>query len=357
MQFFHLFSFVVAASYAVALPQPAGLSEKYSNSVDTNLASGLEARSYQPGLDSYKESAILMSLERRDDSEKSPEEDSGSDDSEGSPEEDSGSDDSEGSPEEDSGSDDSEGSPEEDSGSDDSEGSPEEDSGSDDSEGSSEENSGSDSSPPPATTPDHSRWEPNGVLSKAERGALFLFYTIEEVGDNLADTPENVKAAGAAIDGNAGDTLVEYLRRALYVSAELNKWAEDTGKNLVLVIKSGLGDEEYSKVESSLDDASEKLAADASDNLQQVTAALLNIENKVDSAKLELDAVQQAFGRVFEAYESYVEVLKPHLDKFRTGRNLNGYLSDGVGSLVEFSQKQEALYYTVRNGLKDAPSE
>ncbi|KAH6587517.1 hypothetical protein BASA61_006242 [Batrachochytrium salamandrivorans] len=334
MQFFHLFSFVVAASYAAALPQPAGLSEKYSNSVDTNLASGLEARSYQPGLNSYKESAILMSLERRDDSEESPEEDSGSDDSEGSPEEDSGSDDSEGSPEEDSGSDDSEGSPEED-----------------------KENSGSDSSPPPATTPDHSRWEPNGVLSKAERGALFLFYTIEEVGDNLADTPENVKAAGAAIDGNAGDTLVEYLRRALYVSAELNKWAEDTGKNLVLVIKSGLGDEEYSKVESSLDDASEKLAADASDNLQQVTAALLNIENKVDSAKLELDAVQQAFGRVFEAYESYVEVLKPHLDKFRTGRNLNGYLSDGVGSLVEFSQKQEALYYTVRNGLKDAPSE
>ncbi|KAH6570418.1 hypothetical protein BASA62_004370, partial [Batrachochytrium salamandrivorans] len=69
MQFFYLFSFVVAASYAAALPQPAGLSEKYSNNVDATLASGLEARSYQPGLNSYKESATLMSLERRDNSD------------------------------------------------------------------------------------------------------------------------------------------------------------------------------------------------------------------------------------------------------------------------------------------------
>ncbi|KAH6577799.1 hypothetical protein BASA60_003875 [Batrachochytrium salamandrivorans] len=48
-------------------PRPAGLSEKYSNSVDTTLASGLEARSYQPVLNSYKDSATLMSLKRRDD--------------------------------------------------------------------------------------------------------------------------------------------------------------------------------------------------------------------------------------------------------------------------------------------------
>ncbi|KAH6564795.1 hypothetical protein BASA62_007680 [Batrachochytrium salamandrivorans] len=77
MQFFHLFSFVVVASYAAALPQPAGKSEKYSNNVDTNLASGLEARSYQPVLNSYKDSATLTSLKRRDSSEGSAEEDSG----------------------------------------------------------------------------------------------------------------------------------------------------------------------------------------------------------------------------------------------------------------------------------------
>ncbi|KAH6587167.1 hypothetical protein BASA50_001445 [Batrachochytrium salamandrivorans] len=68
MQFFYLFSFVVVASYAAALPQPEGLSEKYSNNFDATLASGLEARSYQPVLNSYKESATLVSLKRRDDS-------------------------------------------------------------------------------------------------------------------------------------------------------------------------------------------------------------------------------------------------------------------------------------------------
>ncbi|KAH6564856.1 hypothetical protein BASA62_007678 [Batrachochytrium salamandrivorans] len=68
MQFLHLFSFVVAASYAAALPQPAGLSEKYSNNVDNNLVSGLEARSYQPGLNTREDSATLVLLKRQDDS-------------------------------------------------------------------------------------------------------------------------------------------------------------------------------------------------------------------------------------------------------------------------------------------------
>ncbi|KAH9269799.1 hypothetical protein BASA83_008116 [Batrachochytrium salamandrivorans] len=65
MQFFYLLSFAVVASHAAALPQPAGLSEKYSNNVDNNLAFGLEARSYQPESNFHKDSPTLMSLERR----------------------------------------------------------------------------------------------------------------------------------------------------------------------------------------------------------------------------------------------------------------------------------------------------
>ncbi|KAH6560559.1 hypothetical protein BASA62_010392 [Batrachochytrium salamandrivorans] len=52
-------------------PQPAGLSEQYSNSVDITLMSILEARSYQPVSNTREDSDTLMSLERRDDSEKS----------------------------------------------------------------------------------------------------------------------------------------------------------------------------------------------------------------------------------------------------------------------------------------------
>ncbi|KAH6567641.1 hypothetical protein BASA62_005988 [Batrachochytrium salamandrivorans] len=44
-------------------PSQQGYLKKYSNNFDATLASGLEARSYQPVLNSYKESATLVSLE------------------------------------------------------------------------------------------------------------------------------------------------------------------------------------------------------------------------------------------------------------------------------------------------------
>ncbi|KAH9264244.1 hypothetical protein BASA83_012324 [Batrachochytrium salamandrivorans] len=72
MQFFHLFSFVVVASYAAALPQPAELSEKVFEQCHTNLASGLELDPTNLVLNSYKESATLVSLKRRDDSGSNP---------------------------------------------------------------------------------------------------------------------------------------------------------------------------------------------------------------------------------------------------------------------------------------------
>ncbi|KAH6560170.1 hypothetical protein BASA60_000369 [Batrachochytrium salamandrivorans] len=49
-------------------PQPAGLSEKYSNNADATLASDLEARSYQPALNFQKDSATSMSMKQREDS-------------------------------------------------------------------------------------------------------------------------------------------------------------------------------------------------------------------------------------------------------------------------------------------------
>ncbi|KAH6581202.1 hypothetical protein BASA60_002586 [Batrachochytrium salamandrivorans] len=65
MHFFYLLSFAVVASYAAAFPQPAGLSEQYLNSVDVDLVSGLEARSYQPVSNSHKDSDTLVLLKRQ----------------------------------------------------------------------------------------------------------------------------------------------------------------------------------------------------------------------------------------------------------------------------------------------------
>ncbi|KAH6601172.1 hypothetical protein BASA50_001851 [Batrachochytrium salamandrivorans] len=282
MQFFHLFSFVVVASYAAALPQPAGLPEQYSNSIDVDLASGLEARSYQPGSNSHKDSATLVSLERRG-------------------------------------------------------------------------NSGSGSSLSFASTPQNFVFETNTPFGKAKFSARLLFSMIEEFGNGLADAPENVKAAGAAVSGDTGNLLVEYVQRSLQATNSLNDWVKGAEQNLFTAIKSGLGDEEYFKVKPLLDDASKKLTADASDNRQQVTVALFNIARTFDPVKLEIGAAQAAFGRVFEAYKLYIKTLQPHLNKFASGQDINKHLSDGVEILVKFSLKQEKLYFTVREGIRDAP--
>ncbi|KAH9244290.1 hypothetical protein BASA81_018312, partial [Batrachochytrium salamandrivorans] len=69
MQLFYLFSFAVVASCTAALPQPAELSKRYSDNVDVNLASILEARSYQPGFNSQQDSVASMLLKRQDNSE------------------------------------------------------------------------------------------------------------------------------------------------------------------------------------------------------------------------------------------------------------------------------------------------
>ncbi|KAH9273521.1 hypothetical protein BASA83_004189 [Batrachochytrium salamandrivorans] len=69
MQLFYLLSFVGVVSHAAALPQPAELSEKHSNSVDITLASGLDARSYHPVLNTREDPVTLVSLKRRDDSD------------------------------------------------------------------------------------------------------------------------------------------------------------------------------------------------------------------------------------------------------------------------------------------------
>ncbi|KAH6583642.1 hypothetical protein BASA61_007868 [Batrachochytrium salamandrivorans] len=257
MQFFHLFSFVVVASYAAALPQPAGLSEKYSNSVDTTLASGLEARSYQPGLNSQKNSATLTLLKRQDDSEESPE-----------------------------------------------------DGSEDDSEDGSEDGS-----------------EEESPLEEAESDLWLLSSIVDQATVGGSKVPENVKAAGAAVGGDAEKAL------------------------------SGLSDEEYANVESSLKEAKDKLTADVSDNLQQVNAALSVIAETPGSAKQEMETVHAALGRVFDAYKVYFEVLNSQMGRVEASEAIQEHFSEASASFVTFASRRQDLYDEVTQKLEAAPSE
>ncbi|KAH6563570.1 hypothetical protein BASA62_008451 [Batrachochytrium salamandrivorans] len=262
MQFFHLFSFVVVASYAAALPQPAGLSEKYSNSVDTNLASGLEARSYQPGLNSQKNSATLTSLKRRDDSEGLSEDNS-------------------------------------------------EDNSEDDDEYDDEYDDGDDY---------ENNYEDESPLEKAEFELWYISVIIGQATVGDSEVPANVKAAGAAVGGDAEKTLVEYLKRTLH---------------------SGLSDEEYANVESSLKEAKDKLTADVSDNLQQVNAALSVIAETPGSAKQGMETVHAALGRVFDAYKVYFEVLNSQMGRVEASEAIQEHFSEASASFVTFARRRQ----------------
>ncbi|KAH9271118.1 hypothetical protein BASA83_006660 [Batrachochytrium salamandrivorans] len=214
MQFFYLFSFVVAASYAVALPQPAGLSEKYSNNVDTTLASGLEARSYQPGLNSPKNSATLTLLKRRDDSEGSSEEDSGSDSS------------------------------------------PPPDTTPNDSEESSGEDSESDPSFPSTSGPNKTF---GSYFSNSDVSSVNLASTINRVKDDAYIFFKDGELAADKIGDPVRDMVASYFRRYAYVTAALSQWVHISVDGIVDLIKSSLGEDEHSKEEPDLTEKIKKL--------------------------------------------------------------------------------------------------
>ncbi|KAH6591335.1 hypothetical protein BASA50_008779 [Batrachochytrium salamandrivorans] len=186
MQFFHLVSFVAVASYAAALPQPAGLSEKYSNNVDSNSASGLEARSYQPGFNSQGDSATLMLLKRQDNS--------GS----GQPPRPA---------------------------------------------------SFRGAAPNRLYNPfDRTETTSANISTTIDNvggdGVPKMLAGEEEIPEIFA---AGVKA-GTRMGGNAGALLTRYLRRAQYVALALNRWRELDGRNVYGTIRSVLGEGEYSRL-------------------------------------------------------------------------------------------------------------
>ncbi|KAH6587474.1 hypothetical protein BASA50_011335 [Batrachochytrium salamandrivorans] len=300
MQFFHLFSFVVVASYAAALPQPAGLSEKYSNNVDTNSASGLEARSYQPRSNSHKESATLVSLKRRDNSEGSAE-GSSEDNSEGSP------------------------------------------------EGSAGEDSESDTSPPPATTPNGPFSDP---FTQDKISSGNLAFTINNVGDGNIDLFKDGEKAGQKIEGPVGDMVARYLRRAAYVNVALGRWERESVSGMLGLIQSGLGEDEYFKVEPDLTKKIKKWEDGAHAGVNAMVDATSKILGEVGSVIENVKNTRKSFKLTFESRKKILWELITQLEKFTAGRTLELKLFDIATSLDGFLAEQKKFYGKIMKKLK-----
>ncbi|KAH6598987.1 hypothetical protein BASA50_003307 [Batrachochytrium salamandrivorans] len=283
MQFFYLLSFAVAASYAAALPQPAELSEKYPNNVDNNLASGLEARSYQPESNSHKDSPTLVSLKRRDDSE-----------------------------------------------------------------GSSGEDSGSDSLPPPATTPKKT----NGVpFTKGDINIMNLAHIIDNVGDGSVDLYKDGEKAGKKIDNPVGGLVAKYLRRYIYVNIVLKQWIKGSLNNTLFIIKSILGNREYSRIRPGLLRDIQSFEVRFSTAFKAASKGVSNILNEVDSVADNIQRIEKSFENTLYSRTSLLLELKLLLEGFEGGETLKGHLSAAVKSIDDFLRDQGYFYLPIMKGL------
>ncbi|KAH6597661.1 hypothetical protein BASA50_004267 [Batrachochytrium salamandrivorans] len=289
MQLFYLVSFVVVASYAAALPQPAGLSEKYSDSVDANLASILEARSYQPALNPQQDSVTLISLERRDDSK-----------------------------------------------------------------GYSGDDGESDPSSPPAPTSDGIVQEIDDAF-KVEIGSLKLSSTIDEIEDYHGNIPKSIEAVGEAISGIFGDMVVEYIKRTLYVNELLKDWISSNGETVIPILKSGLSDAEYSKVELSLRKTAARLIDEVRECLIAAFDAISRISERTGSVVQNVETVAKSFERVFNSRMEFFEKLKLSLEKFAAGKDFSTLLSNIGESINRFMGKQRKFHGKIMEALITSP--
>ncbi|KAH6566782.1 hypothetical protein BASA62_006489 [Batrachochytrium salamandrivorans] len=250
-------------------PSQRGYLKKYSNNVDTTLASGLEARSYQPGLNSHKESATLMSLKRRDDSE------------------------------------------------------------------------GSDPSPPPATTPNETDSDP---FTNSVTNTINLASTIGKVIDSDYVFFTEGDKVRQKIDGDTGEMVAKYLRRDVYVTSVLNRWVDKSIPTILEKIKSGLGEDEYSKIEPDFTKDIKKLEDDFKVGYAKILVYASKIVKGDGTVTYNFQKVDTLFEDFFYDNMEFIRKLRLQLEKFEAGEALKKPLADIVEFANDFILKQSALF-------------
>ncbi|KAH6563469.1 hypothetical protein BASA60_010713 [Batrachochytrium salamandrivorans] len=196
----------------------------------------------------------------------------------------------------------------------------------------------------------------DALRDKIELSSMSLSSGINNVGDGYADLPKDIKAIEKAIGGMAGELMVKYLRKVLYVNHLIEDWIRTLTNPTLEFIKSGLGDAEYSKVEPALKDTIDKVLLEIKTHLNPALKAILSIIANSGSVIQNVDAVK-SFGSVFDAYKAFFETLKPQLEKFGAGKNTYGYFTDINVSISKFSAEQQKLHDEMMQALKAAPSQ
>ncbi|KAH6573201.1 hypothetical protein BASA60_006156 [Batrachochytrium salamandrivorans] len=162
----------------------------------------------------------------------------------------------------------------------------------DDSEGSSGENSESDSFLPSTSGPNEPFKSP---FSDSDVDSINLASTIDKVGDGIANIYENGEKAGQKIGGNVGEMLARYIRRDAYVISALRHCVHISVPGILEKIKSGLGDDEYSKVEPDLTEKLKQLENEVRAGLDEILDATTKILGSVGPVTENIQKIDKSF--------------------------------------------------------------
>ncbi|KAH6579664.1 hypothetical protein BASA61_010096 [Batrachochytrium salamandrivorans] len=249
------------------MPQPSpsqrSYLEKYSNNVDATLASGLEARSYQPGLNSHKDSATLVSLERRD--------------------------------------------------------------------------SGW------VTDDDVISENLASTVDRARNGDYALIHIEEAVGKKIGST--------------VGDMVTKYIGMSTHINGVLGRWERNSLIDTLNFIKSGLGDDEYSKIEPDPTDKFKGLEDTIDSDLIVIYGAIGDILEDVGSDADNFQKIHESVNHIFRDRGIIFSELEALLGRFTAGKTLKGYLADVNRSITELSTYQRPIYEEIMKKLRAASSE
>ncbi|KAH6565330.1 hypothetical protein BASA50_004215 [Batrachochytrium salamandrivorans] len=291
MQLFYLLPFVVVASHAAALPQPAGLSEQYSSNVDITLASFFETRSYQHVLNTQEDSATLMSLERRVDSGGASGGNSG----------------------------------------------------------------GSGPPSPPLLTPEDVKDIIASFFKDNDFSSANISSTIDRVQDGIVGFYKDGEKAKKEIGGTAGAMLKRYLERSIYVIVALIDWMEKEAMAILRATRSVVGATKFREIFRAFIAARAESAKLADKKEREVTGAVLNILAKTGTVIENVNTIHTSFGDLFNNRIALFTLLGSPLKDFEATKVLYGYISNAVTSLTKFLADQQNIHDGIIKALEPPP--
>ncbi|KAH6602998.1 hypothetical protein BASA61_000549, partial [Batrachochytrium salamandrivorans] len=287
MQLFYLLSFVGVVSHAAALPQPAELSDKYSNGVDTNLAFGLEARSYQPALNPKEDSATLVSLKRRADSDGA----SGGNSSISSP------------------------------------------------------------PPPLLLTYDDIQDIIASFFKDDDFTSANISSTIDRVRDGIVGFYKDGEKAEKEIGGAAGAMLKRYIERAIYVFVALGGWLDKEGNPILHLTYTLVGPAKFRGIFQAYLTAFGESLKIAEKKEREVTGSVSNILAHVGTVVENVNTIHASFVDIFNGRMTLFTLLGSLLKEFESAKILYENISNAMTSLDKFLADQQKIHDDIIKAL------